>query len=55
MFWIISLILFVQWALGLISGAPLGAWVHLWLLFSAAALLLAVALQTRRPVAQFHQ
>lgn len=47
MFWAISIILFVLWALGLISGAPLGAWVHMLLLFSWVGLLLAVVRRSR--------
>ena len=31
MLWIASAILFVQWGLGLASGADLGGWVHLFL------------------------
>lgn len=49
MLWAISVILFVLWALGLIGGAPLGAWVHLLLLSSGVALLLAVV-QRGRPI-----
>ena len=43
-----SIILFVLWALGLISGSTEGYWVHLLLLFSMVTLTLAVAQRGRR-------
>lgn len=48
MFWTMSIILFVLWTLGMISGSTEGYWVHLLLLFSVAALTLAVAQRGRR-------
>ena len=45
MLWTITVILFVLWVLGLISGSTVGAWVHLLLVFSLISLVLAV---TRR-------
>jgi uncharacterized protein DUF5670 len=47
-YWTISIILFVLWALGLISGSMEGYWVHLLLVFSMVALTLAVAQRGRR-------
>jgi hypothetical protein len=43
-----SMILFVLWVLGMISGSTEGYWVHLLLLFSMVALTLAVAQHGRR-------
>jgi hypothetical protein len=43
-----SMILFVLWVLGMISGSTEGYWVHLLLLFSMVALTLAVAQRGRR-------
>lgn len=37
MFWTISAILLVLWALGLVSGSTEGHWVHLLLAFSVAS------------------
>lgn len=51
MFWTMSIILFVLWALGMISGSTEGLWVHLLLLFAAVALLLAVVGSRRRTLA----
>ncbi len=43
MLWTITVILFVLWVLGMVSGgAALGAWVHLLLVFSLVSLVLAV-------------
>jgi hypothetical protein len=44
-----SIILFVLWALGLISGSTEGYWVHLLLVFAVVTLVLAVA-RRGRPV-----
>ncbi len=43
MLWTITLILFVLWVLGMVSGSTMGFWVHLLLLFALASLILAVA------------
>jgi hypothetical protein len=43
MLWTITLILLVLWVLGLISGATLGWWVHLLLVFAVISLILAIA------------
>ncbi len=43
MFWTISAILFVLWVLGLVSGAEVGLWVHLFLVLGLVSLILAVA------------
>jgi len=40
--WTIAVILGVLWGLGMVSGAQLGLWVHLLLLFSLVSLILAV-------------
>jgi hypothetical protein len=42
MLWTITIILFVLWVLGMVSGASLGWWVHLLLIFAVVSLLLAV-------------
>jgi hypothetical protein len=42
-FWTISVILFGLWAMGALSGAATGAWIHLFLAFSVLSLVLAVA------------
>jgi hypothetical protein len=47
MFWAIAAILFVLWALGVVSGAASGAWVHLLLLFALVSVLAAVASRGR--------
>jgi hypothetical protein len=47
-FWTMSIILFVLWTLGMISGSTEGYWVHLLLVFSMVALTLAVANRGRR-------
>ncbi|HYI01889.1 lmo0937 family membrane protein [Hyalangium sp.] len=51
MFWTMSIILFVLWALGMISGSTEGYWVHLLLVFAMVTLILAVAQRGRRLVA----
>jgi hypothetical protein len=48
MLWTITIILFVLWVLGLISGASLGWWVHLLLVFGLVSLVLAVVGQGPR-------
>jgi hypothetical protein len=48
MFWTMSIILFVLWALGMISGSTEGYWVHLLLIFAVVALILAVARRGRQ-------
>jgi hypothetical protein len=47
-YWTMSIILFVLWALGMISGSTEGYWVYLLLLFSLVTLILAVAQRGRR-------
>lgn len=42
MLWTITVILLVLWALGMLSGATLGAWVHILLVLAVVALILAV-------------
>lgn len=46
-----SIILFVLWVLGLITGSTEGYWVYLLLLFSLVTLVLAVLSRGRRWVA----
>jgi hypothetical protein len=47
-FWTMSIILFVLWSLGMISGSTEGQWVHLLLVFAMVTLILAVARRGRR-------
>lgn len=42
MLWTIAVILLVLWVLGMVSGASLGLWIHLFLLFALVAVILAV-------------
>ena len=44
----IGIILFALWALGLYSGAELGNWVHILLMFSLVSFLLAVVNSSRK-------
>ena len=41
-YWTITVILFVLWVVGLITGSTEGYWVHLFLAFALASLLLAL-------------
>ncbi|ADO71619.1 lmo0937 family membrane protein [Stigmatella aurantiaca] len=50
MFWTMSIILFVLWSVGMVTGSTEGLWVHLLLLFAVVTLILAVARQGRRMV-----
>ncbi|MGA9526134.1 MAG: lmo0937 family membrane protein [Myxococcaceae bacterium] len=45
--WTIAVILLVLWILGMVSGAELGWWIHLFLVFALVALILAVAQRGR--------
>jgi hypothetical protein len=47
-FWTIAVILFVLWVVGLITGSTEGYWVHLFLGFAMASLLLALMSRGRR-------
>ncbi|MDY7233240.1 lmo0937 family membrane protein [Hyalangium rubrum] len=51
MFWTMSIILFVLWALGMTTGSTEGYWVHLLLLFAVVTLILAVSKRSRRVLA----
>jgi hypothetical protein len=42
MLWTITVILLVLWALGFLSGATLGAWVHVLLVLAVISLIFAV-------------
>jgi hypothetical protein len=42
MLWTVTIILLVLWALGLLSGATLGAWVHVLLVLAVISLIFAV-------------
>ena len=42
MLWTITIILFVLWAIGMVSGATLGWWIHLLLVLAVITLILAV-------------
>lgn len=50
MLWTITVILFVLWVLGMISGSTVGAWVHVLLVFALVSLVLAVARHGRPAV-----
>ncbi len=49
MLWTITLILFVLWVLGMVSGSTMGWWVHLLLVFALVSLVLAVMRRGRAP------
>ncbi len=42
MLWTITVILLVLWALGLASGATVGAWIHILLVLAIISLIFAV-------------
>jgi hypothetical protein len=42
MLWTITVILFVLWVLGLVSGATMGWWIHVLLVLAVISLILAV-------------
>jgi hypothetical protein len=42
MLWTITVILFVLWILGLVSGATMGWWIHVLLVLAVISLILAV-------------
>jgi hypothetical protein len=42
MLWTITVILFVLWVLGMVSGSTLGWWVHVLLVLAVISLILAV-------------
>ncbi len=42
MLWTITVILFVLWILGMISGATLGWWIHVLLVLAVISLIFAV-------------
>lgn len=42
MLWTITVILFVLWVLGLVSGATMGWWIHILLVLAVVSLILAV-------------
>lgn len=50
MLWTMAIILLVLWVLGMVSGASLGWWVHLFLVFALIAVVLAVANRGRAAV-----
>jgi len=50
MLWTITVILVVLWALGLASGAALGAWVHILLVLAVISLILALMRRSRAVV-----
>ncbi len=50
-FWTMSIILFVLWVLGMISGSTEGLWVHLLLAMAVVTLILAVSQRGRRSLA----
>jgi Family of unknown function (DUF5670) len=42
MLWTITILLVVLWALGMVSGSTLGAWVHILLVLAVISLIFAV-------------
>jgi hypothetical protein len=42
MLWTITIILFVLWAIGMVSGVTLGWWIHLLLVLAVISLIFAV-------------
>jgi uncharacterized protein DUF5670 len=42
MLWTITILLVVLWALGMVSGSALGAWVHILLILAVISLIFAV-------------
>lgn len=42
MLWTITILLVVLWALGMVSGSALGAWVHILLILAIISLIFAV-------------
>jgi hypothetical protein len=42
MLWTITVILLVLWVLGLVSGASMGAWIHILLVLAIISLIFAV-------------
>lgn len=42
MLWTITIILFVLWAIGALSGATLGWWIHILLVLAVISLIFAV-------------
>lgn len=42
MLWTITVILFVLWILGMVSGATLGWWIHVLLVLAVVSLIFAV-------------
>jgi uncharacterized protein DUF5670 len=42
MLWTITVILFVLWILGMVSGATLGWWIHLLLVLALISLIFAI-------------
>jgi hypothetical protein len=50
MLWTVTVILLVLWVLGMVSGASLGWWIHLFLLFALVSVILAVANRSKLAV-----
>lgn len=50
MFWTITGILLMLWALGMAAGSTVGAWVHLFLVFALVSSIGAVVRQGKRVV-----
>jgi Family of unknown function (DUF5670) len=42
MLWTITILLVVLWALGMVSGSTLGAWVHILLVLAVISLIFAI-------------
>jgi hypothetical protein len=49
--WTITVVLFLLWLLGLVSGHALGAWIHVLLILAIASLVIALIHRaTRQPI-----
>ncbi len=42
MLWTITILLFVLWVLGMVSGSTLGVWVHILLVLAVISLIFAI-------------
>jgi hypothetical protein len=50
MAWMVTVLLFGLWVLGMASGATLGYWVHIFLAFALVSLIVALSGMSRRRV-----
>jgi len=42
MLWMITVLLFLLWLLGMVSGYTLGAWIHILLILAVVSVILAI-------------